>query len=248
MTTCCRAHRVQNQDHASTWNRCAGDFSRQRRMIRSSAGEAGCPSSTSAGGSLLRIALIESAAVAPANARRPLHHLVQDGAQREDVGPVVDRLARAPARATCSPSSRRPPGVVAGAMVSARSRFAPGWRIRARPKSRIVTRPSALTNRLAGLMSRCTIPRSCAAASPSGDVARVARAPFARATEAALASTSASVSPSRSCITAYVHARVATDSRGWRGCWDGRAPRWPALRARTAPVPRGRSSTAAGTI
>ena len=36
----------------------------------------------------------------------------------------------------------------------------------ARPKSRILTRPSFVTNRFSGFRSRCTIPFSCAAASP----------------------------------------------------------------------------------
>ena len=38
---------------------------------------------------------------------------------------------------------------------------------RARPKSATLTRPSAVTRTFSGLMSRCTIPDACAAASPS---------------------------------------------------------------------------------
>ena len=37
----------------------------------------------------------------------------------------------------------------------------------ANPKSRIFTVPSAVTNRLAGFTSRCTIPFPCACASPA---------------------------------------------------------------------------------
>ena len=43
---------------------------------------------------------------------------------------------------------------------------ATGSRSFARPKSRILTRPSSVTNTFSGLMSRWTMPFSCAAASP----------------------------------------------------------------------------------
>ena len=41
------------------------------------------------------------------------------------------------------------------------------------PKSRILTRPSLVMNRLSGFRSRWTMPLSCAAARPSADLARV---------------------------------------------------------------------------
>ena len=51
------------------------------------------------------------------------------------------------------------PGVTPGAVIAVPSSLA-------MPKSRILSVPSAVTMRFAGLMSRWMIPRSCAAASP----------------------------------------------------------------------------------
>ena len=56
--------------------------------------------------------------------------------------------------------ARRDGGLLAGrALSSGRVSFA-------RPKSRIFTRPSLVTNRFSGFRSRWTMPLSCAAARP----------------------------------------------------------------------------------
>ncbi len=52
------------------------------------------------------------------------------------------------------------------ATAAARRRSGSGSRSLASPKSRILTRPSFVTKTFSGLMSRWTIPLSCAAASP----------------------------------------------------------------------------------
>ena len=95
------------------------------------------------------------------------HHFVENCAERENVGAVIGRSFRAPARETCSrrSPSRRP------AQSLGKSGFQTGGSLfagptLAKPKSRILTRPSLVTNRLSGLRSRWTIPFSCAAANP----------------------------------------------------------------------------------
>ena len=95
-------------------------------------------------------------------------HLVEDRAEGEDVRARVRRLALAPAPATCSRScpSRRParcPRSVGRSVCCSPSVLAISF---ARPKSRILTRPSFVTNRFSGFRSRWTIPFSCAAARP----------------------------------------------------------------------------------
>ena len=70
-----------------------------------------------------------------------------------DMYPTVPSTMPAPVPAVtvaCWPS---------GALSSGRVSFA-------RPKSRIFTRPSVVTNRFSGFRSRCTMPLSCAAARP----------------------------------------------------------------------------------
>ena len=72
------------------WNRCSRSFSRQCWTTRSSAGEMFLPDSDSSGGSSRRMAAIVSALVSRRNALAR-EHLVEDRAEREDVGAVVDR-------------------------------------------------------------------------------------------------------------------------------------------------------------
>ena len=95
-------------------------------------------------------------------------HLVEDGAEGEDVGAMVHGLGPAPARATCSrpcpaprPRRSRAPRSATGSAspLSACVSFA-------RPKSRIFTWPSFVTNTFSGFRSRWTMPFSWAAASP----------------------------------------------------------------------------------
>ena len=96
-------------------------------------------------------------------------HLVEDRPEGEEVAAMVTGRG-SPARATCSravPSTMPgsvPPGL--GRQVrrleSARS-FCISF---ARPKSRILTRPSFVTKTFSGFRSRWTMPFSCAAARP----------------------------------------------------------------------------------
>ena len=93
------------------------------------------------------------------------------GSRRRRRCPTARRRAcRAPARATCSrscrarrpaPCRRRPSG--RSRLRAARPSSAFSF---ARPKSRILTRPSFVRKRFSGFRSRWTIPFSCAAASP----------------------------------------------------------------------------------
>src|SRR5215467_13899286 len=58
-----------NDKSFADWKRCSEFFSRQRRTIRSSAGEIGCDAATGSAGSSLRTAVIVSAGVSRRNAR-----------------------------------------------------------------------------------------------------------------------------------------------------------------------------------
>ena len=97
-------------------------------------------------------------------------HLVQHGAEGEDVRTMVGRRDRAPAPATCNRSCRgpRPAACRAADVGSALAASAAGSRSAsfARPKSRIFARPSSMMKMFSGFRSRWTIPFSCAAASP----------------------------------------------------------------------------------
>ena len=83
----------------------------------------------------------------------------------------------APARETCRRSSRPPRqgDVSASSVISVdrneASAISPAWlrpwTVLARPKSRTLACPLSVTNMLAGLMSRCTIPLACAACNAS---------------------------------------------------------------------------------
>ena len=119
----------------------------------------------------------------PCRARRracPVEHLVQDGAQarrcRRGDRPHARALARAPCirpcRARRPASCRRRRGRQLGRLPPGGS----GSASLTSPKSRILTWPSHVTNRLSGLMSRWTMPCSCAAASPRAICAAVSRA------------------------------------------------------------------------
>jgi hypothetical protein len=60
------------------------------------------------------------------------------------------------------------PGIVPASMVGDPLTSAERGEVSfASPKSRIFTRPSSVMKMFSGFRSRCTIPRSCAAASPS---------------------------------------------------------------------------------
>ena len=114
-----------------------------------------------------RTALIVSAALGAANALCPSASRTARRPARRC--PIVHRpTRRAPARATCTgtvPTSS--PGSVPTARVTVSRPSRPSGGVAlAIPKSRIFSRPSVETNRLSGLRSRCTMPRSWAAARP----------------------------------------------------------------------------------
>ena len=128
------------------------------------------------GGSSRKIADIVSAAESPVERADAREHLVEDRPEGEQVRPLVRGLAlhllgrHVPERPHHDTRLRRRRGrrrFVCGPLCPS------GCVSFARPKSRIFTRPSFVTNRFSGFRSRCTIPFSCAAARPLRDLHRV---------------------------------------------------------------------------
>jgi hypothetical protein len=153
----------------AAWNRRSGAFSRQWCDDPFERRWHGPCSAVSSGGSLFRIAEIVSAAVSPRNARAPGNHLVEHRAEAEDVGPMIDRLRAHLLRRHVA--GRAQHDADARLEVPRRAIVAPaatgsGSRSLARPKSRILMRPSRVMNRFSGLRSRWTTPLSWAAARP----------------------------------------------------------------------------------
>ena len=113
-----------------------------------------------------KTAVMVSAFVSRRNGETPDEHLVEHHAQAEEVRTRIDARRLAPARATCTPRFR-----------SGQGRAPSRWRQSARRRVHLsqlrdaevenldAGRPRVM-KRLAGLMSRCTIPCSCAAARP----------------------------------------------------------------------------------
>ena len=185
---------------ASSGARRRADPSRSasdRRRARTPTGSAACgrrraPCSTIAsrsggrrGSSVASGTSGAAAAGAPERARaRCREHVVQDRAERVDVGARDRRGARRPARATCTRAcrARRRPRCHRGrAAAFARGRrlgdaasgsfsAAPARRSLARPQSRTIVSPNAPTRMLLGLRSRWTMPWSCAYATASAAV------------------------------------------------------------------------------
>ena len=160
--------------------------------------------------------------------RAPREALEEHAAEREDVGARVDLAARrAPARAPCSRACR------------AAARRASGERrpvaTRAMPKSRTFARSTCAParNRFAGLTSRWTTPRACAAPSASAD-----------------APTSATLSDDRErpALEARCEALALEPLHGEvelarpRRCRARRSARSPDARARRGPAPRARTA------
>ena len=103
----------------------------------------------------------------------PGQHLVQNRAEREDVGSVVggnaaDLLRRHVAERSEHHSRLRARRIVGTTLPTAP--IGSGSVSLARPKSRIFTRSPAVMNMFSGFRSRWTIPLSCAAARPCADL------------------------------------------------------------------------------
>jgi hypothetical protein len=81
-------------------------------------------------------------------------HLVEDGAKRKDVGTLVGRLPPHLLGDMYPTVPMTVPGSVAAATVGERVSSDAAFTTRARPKSRILTRPSGVTNRFSGFRSR----------------------------------------------------------------------------------------------
>ncbi len=188
---------------AAEAGRRAGDFSRQRATRSSSSrGTSGLSREGGAGWSR-RIAAIRSKALAPVNAGRPVNisESTHPNAKRSLCGPAVSPRTCSGDMYPTVPSTvpgRVGSGVV-GADVGSFSEESSRTH-RASPKSRILTRFSTVTKTLSGFRSRWTIPRECAAASPSAmDAARSAAFRHGRPPDARAAR---SVCPCRSSVTA----------------------------------------------
>ena len=134
----------------------------------------------SGGGALVMISAESWPKVRADEGRPPGEQLVEDGAQRVDVGAVVDLQARRPARAPCS-AACPPPGPRG---CPARRRAPASCMSLATPKSSTLTKfgcPSRVVRkRLSGLRSRCTTPTACAAPSASAICRAMATASLQR--------------------------------------------------------------------
>ena len=160
-----------NATSRADWNRSAGFFSRQWRMMRSSRRR----NVGSRAGELGRVFLEDrrhrvGGRVALERALAG-QHFVEHRAEGEQIAARVDGLPahllgrhvadRAHHRARVGHRRRR---IVAPCVAKAEPASASA--VRARPKSRIFTWPSCSRKMFSGLRSRWTIPLSCAAASP----------------------------------------------------------------------------------
>ena len=107
--------------------------------------------------------------VLPGNGLPPGRHLVEHGAQREQIRPRVERLAAhllgRHVRRPCPAIGRRAGQLRFGRSLTRRRAASPGGL--ASPKSSSFAWPRSVTKMLAGLMSRWTMPFACAAASAS---------------------------------------------------------------------------------
>src|SRR6185437_3315638 len=94
-------------------------------------------------------------------------HLVQNCAEGKDIRALVGGLTSHLLRGHVTDRAHDQPRLVTAWRVGASAPPEDSGMISlARPKSRIFTRPSLVMNRFSGFRSRCTMPFSCAAASP----------------------------------------------------------------------------------
>ena len=161
------AQRLRKQPPPSA-GRCAGSLARACRTACSNSG--GAVPGASAGGSSYATACRMSTSDGASKAARPVEHLVDDRAGREDVRAMVHRLAADLFRRQVA---RRADDQAAAASGGCR-RLRPGPTSRARPKSSSFT-PWRVRKMLAGFRSRWIRPRSCTAASVSTTVSAMAR-------------------------------------------------------------------------
>ncbi len=154
------------------WKRRSGSFRRHRRIRRSSASGISGTSSRGAFGCSLTTAVSVSDIDFPANARRPVTisystaPKLKMSLRASTFPPVACSGDMYPAVPATTPGWLSASGALAvvsespGSSVSSATRFA-------RPKSSTLTTPSRVTITFAGLRSRWTMPRACAAASAS---------------------------------------------------------------------------------
>ena len=181
----------------------SGSFSRQRRDDARRAG-ARATRQAAIGGSSFRMACIVSTAESPLEGPPAGQHLVEHApkekmSERWSSGLAADLLGRHVADRADHGARRACPRLVCAASPVAPDPSGP-MRL-ARPKSRILTRPSLVTKMFSGFRSRWTMPLSCAAARPRAIwIAEVDG--LADGQRAARRRRSRRVSPSSSSVTA----------------------------------------------
>ena len=183
-------------------------------------------------------------------------HLPQQDAEGPDVGPLVHRLARGPARATCTRPCRgscRPPcrrrASVGDCDIDAETALlsapSPAQAL-ARPKSRTFTFPSGVSFTLAGLRSRWTMPLRVRLLEGLGDLRRRSRGASStgiapRSSRSARSSPSTSSRTRNGCPVGLLEAVDGGDVRVVEG-GEERGPRagsGPGARGRSPPRPGG---------
>ena len=184
------------------WKRCAGSFSRQCRTMRSIAGGMPPPPSDSAAGASFRVAAITPARLRPENGRRPeiISYSRQPNAKMS-LRASASRPSSCSGAMYCSVPKISPRSVSGAEAVSCAAGSTMPWLAAcsfARPKSRSFG-PVPVSMTLLGLRSRCTIPRSCAAASATATWVATSRASSSGI--GPRASRAARVSPSRCSMT-----------------------------------------------
>ena len=127
-------------------------------MTRLSSSGIFLPESASSGGSSCRMAVMVSTADVARKGASARHHLVQHAAQRKNVAAAIDLLAADLLGRHVADGAQNRAGFRLGRRDTSRSAPSPdgdaGRSIRARPKSRTFTRPSAVRKMFSGFRSR----------------------------------------------------------------------------------------------